>query len=124
MPAGSTVGTAVALNETSMSFGPWLLKKISPGVSAKFVRCSTTLPSKSRSLAETNCTLNTDSRSRAKLIAPLVPEEEVVYRSREWRTGRCWSRWMQLLHVPKSAKVPGAAADALVAHEGDRAGRA
>ena len=26
-----------------------------------------TLPSKSRSLAETNCTLNTDSRSRAKL---------------------------------------------------------
>ena len=50
MPAGSTVGTAVALNETSMSFGPWLLKKISPGVSAKFVRCSTAAPSKSRSL--------------------------------------------------------------------------
>ena len=52
---------------TSMSFRPWLLKKISPGVSSEV--CQVQHRTRRRNpdrCSALNCTLNTDNRSSAK----------------------------------------------------------
>ena len=76
MPAGSTVGaTAVALNETfSMSFGPWLEEENLAGGISEVCQVQHDVAVKVQIVGRNKLrTLNTDSRSRAKLIAPLVP---------------------------------------------------